>query len=199
MCHYRNVVSLIVSFLPSIIQISPSTNLMNMLEITDEGGSIWHLCPDDFSVYSNCDNINNNTYKAYIKKLESKKFLSICPEPSPCRVWLHHLSLLCSSRAYTVHILHEGFLSKRGRLNTAFRKRWFIMTSEMVLLYYSRSEHAGQSKFKGALNVLDVLDVVINENGKDFVIHTSSRDWVLRADSEKEALFWKKSIDLVVS
>mmetsp|Transcript_13311 Transcript_13311/g.21802 ORF Transcript_13311/g.21802 Transcript_13311/m.21802 type:complete len:1154 (-) Transcript_13311:142-3603(-) len=185
--------------LSTITKISPSTNLMNMLEITDEGGAIWHLCPEDVSIFSNCANISSNNYKLHIRKLESKKYVSIVPEPSPCRIWLHHLSLLCSSRAYTVHILHEGFISKRGRLNTAFRRRWFIMTSEMVLLYYSRSETAGQSKFKGALNILDVLDVVINENGKDFVIHTSSRDWVVKADTEKEALSWKQAIMVHIS
>ena len=170
---------------------------MNTIEITDESGALWHLCPDDFSPFANCSNMNSNNYKNYIQKVEKKGNICIEPEPSSCRSWLHHLSQLCSSRAYAVHIVHEGFLSKRGRLNTAFRKRWFIMTSELVLLYYSRSEYPGQSKFKGALNLLDVLEVVINENGKDFVIHTSSRDWVLRAESKKESESWKRAIDRI--
>jgi hypothetical protein len=179
------------------VQLSPSTNLMNTLEITDESGALWHLCPDDFSLFGNYTNMNSNNYKNFVQKVEKRDNISVEPGPSSCRSWLRHLSQLCSSRAYAVHIVHEGFLSKRGRVNTAFRKRWFIMTSELVLLYYSRSEQAGQSKFKGALNLLDVLDVVINENGKDFVIHTSTRDWVLRAESKKEALSWKQAIDRI--
>lgn len=170
---------------------------MNTIDLTDESGAVWHLCPDDVSMYSNCANLSSNNYKMHIKKLEREEAIEIIPEPSACKVWLHHLALLCSSRAYAVRILHEGFLSKRGRVNTAFRRRWFIMTSEMVLLYYSRSEYAGQSKFKGALNLLDVRDVVVHENGKDIAIHTSTRDWVLKAESEKEATAWQHVIERI--
>lgn len=180
-------------------QLAPSTNLMNTIEITDESGALWHLCPDDFSSFGNVSNINNRNFRNYLLKVEKSHSVSVEPGPSSCKKWLHFLSQLCSSRAYAVHILHEGFLSKRGRLNKAFRRRWFIMTSEMVLLYYSRSEQAGQSKFKGALNLMDVLEVVINEagDGKELIIRTSKRDWMLRAESKKEALTWKRAIDRI--
>ena len=179
----------------SALQLAPSVIWMNAIELTDESGAMWHLCPDDISCYNNCLSLNNQNYKNFVQKLEKKDGISIIPEPSSCRIWLRMLSQLCPSQVYVVHILHEGFLSKRGRLNTAFRRRWFIMTSECQLLYYSRSEIPGQSKFKGCLNLMSVSSVDIHENGKDFVVRTSARDWVLRADSRRESESWKFAID----
>jgi hypothetical protein len=34
-----------------------------------------------------------------------------------------------------VGIVYEGYLAKRGLLNTAFRRRWFILNSKHQVIY----------------------------------------------------------------
>jgi len=43
-----------------------------------------------------------------------------------------------------VRILQEGPLNKRGRFNTAFKRRWLVLTSQFKLLYFK--EDNGQNK-----------------------------------------------------
>lgn len=50
-----------------------------------------------------------------------------------CRQWLQLLSYQSPNTVYSVLICHEGYLSKRGRLNTAFKKRWFVLDSEQMV------------------------------------------------------------------
>lgn len=180
--------------LSSVIKLAPSARVLNTIEISDESGAIWLLYPDDLTLADNTLNINNSGYKQFLSKME-KSGACLEPNPSACKSWLYRLAWLSSARAYPVFIVHEGYLWKRGKLNTAFRKRWFTMTSELMLRYYSRNEGTGPSKLKGELNLMDVLDVTINSNGKDLVFHTSTRDWELKAESPREALSWKKVID----
>jgi hypothetical protein len=50
-----------------------------------------------------------------------------------CRKWLQLLADYSPRNVRVVVICHEGYLSKRGQLNTAFKKRWFVLDSEHMV------------------------------------------------------------------
>lgn len=85
------------------VQVLPSENYLNTIEIYDSGGCVWYLTPQGSYDYEST---------------------------SGAKYWLDLLSKHCSSSVQTVSICHEGYLGKRGQLNTSFKRRWFVLTSE---------------------------------------------------------------------
>ena len=46
--------------------------------------------------------------------------------------------------AFRPEVLYEGFLMKRGTVNTSFKKRWFVLTNTPRLYYYERDIFKGK-------------------------------------------------------
>lgn len=46
------------------------------------------------------------------------------------KYWLLELSRNCNSQATTERLIYKGQLSKRGKVNTAFKKRWFYLIAD---------------------------------------------------------------------
>lgn len=81
----------------------PSEAFLDMIELYDSSGCVWHLTPQ-----------GSYDHEA----------------TSGGRRWLELLANVFPSSVQTSLICHEGYLSKRGRFNTAFKRRWFVLTSE---------------------------------------------------------------------
>jgi hypothetical protein len=96
------------SFLPCALisclpQVVPSSTLLHIIEIHDVSGSIWFLHPGEVHP-------NQST--------------------SGAKFWLALIAHSCPSRVHTTLICHEGYLGKRGQLNTAYKRRWFVLDSD---------------------------------------------------------------------
>jgi hypothetical protein len=52
------------------------------------------------------------------------------------RRWLLTLSALCLPTTTVVTVVKAGYLQKRGRVNRAFKLRWFVLTTDLKLRYY---------------------------------------------------------------
>ena len=46
------------------------------------------------------------------------------------RAWLSELVTFCLPNAFSETILWTGVMSKRGKINTAFKKRWFVLLGD---------------------------------------------------------------------
>lgn len=57
-----------------------------------------------------------------------------------------------------VHILQEGFISKKGVFNTSFQKRWFILDSLGKFRYY----RVDTGQLKGEILLSDIIEVSCN-------------------------------------
>ncbi len=101
-----------------------------------------------------------------------------------CRTWMTLIHSLCPSSTVANLIYNEGYLSKRGRFNTAFKKRWFILDGDLMLRYFS--EDTGTCK--GFIDLKSITTV--GAQGKEITLHTADRIWNFQADSEEDAQFW---------
>jgi hypothetical protein len=81
----------------------PSASLLHTIEIHDSCDAVWYFRPGE--VHPN-------------------------QATSGAKYWLQLIAQHCSSRVHTALICHEGFLGKRGQLNTAYKRRWFVLDSE---------------------------------------------------------------------
>lgn len=107
--------------------------------------------------------------------------------------WLHHISMLQNFSRSVKIILKRGYLQKRGRLNTAFRWRWFELSSDLKLRYFK--DDNGRA-YKGVID-LSMLDASMEDQGVtrsdlEIVLNMRkiSRKWVLKGENEKEAEEW---------
>lgn len=107
--------------------------------------------------------------------------------------WLNTLSMLCPTTVASVNIIKRGFLQKRGRVNTAFKWRWFELSSDLQLRYY-KDDISGQFKGSIDLSLLDPTDdsSFVSYEDKELVInmHRINRIWVLKTEDEKLGGEW---------
>ncbi|WAR02586.1 SESQ1-like protein [Mya arenaria] len=88
----------------------------------------------------------------------------------------------------------EGFLLKKGVLHKAFQRRWFILKGNLLFYYEKRAD-------KDPLGVLVLEGCTVElsdlEDGFMFMLHfpgTSSRTYVLAADSQEDMEGWMKAL-----
>ena len=55
--------------------------------------------------------------------------------------------------------IHSGYLLKRGQLNRAWRKRWFVLLSNRKLLWYSKEEDTMSGSIKSAIKEVDLSTI----------------------------------------
>ena len=90
---------------------------------------------------------------------------------------------------------HEGWLCKRGQLNSAFRARWFVLEGDVL------SYHTGpQAKAKGSILLTAAAQVEASgQHARQFhVLAASGRRYVLEAPSEEAAHGWLRTLQSVV-
>lgn len=92
----------------------------------------------------------------------------------------------------------EGFLMKRGFVNTAFQRRWFVLHSCYLFFYryYPNRDLRGYINCQGATVSVDAKYSDVNPFS--FVLHTphdaDHAKWVLQAASESEMQSWIAAI-----
>merc|ERR1711918_306666 len=88
----------------------------------------------------------------------------------------------------------QGFLMKRGFINTSFQSRWFILSSDMKLRYYKFEN--GQCQ--GSIDVATVSNIQYTDEGTDtlFSLLGMHRTWTLQAQTMNEKSTW---IDVIVT
>ena len=94
--------------------------------------------------------------------------------------------------------LELGFLEKRGYWATAYKARWFVLNKNSELEYYDgplEKESKGAIPLKGSTiqnggNIESRLDADFQDKNKCVVIKAASREFRLRAESEKAVEHW---------
>ena len=89
--------------------------------------------------------------------------------------------------------LKQGFLSKRGRFNTDWKRRYFVLTKS-CLIYYS-SDQCDDAHKKGEIPLPSGTKMLITaEADKRYAsrieIHSPSRTWLLAAPDEHQTRLW---------
>ena len=118
--------------------------------------------------------------------------------------------------APVVRILASGYLSKKGVINTMYKRRWFVVTSSNELRYY-RDENG---TLKGFVQLSDVDAILMltgkpwtaeeafkgkaisksganADNWKVIVLRTADRPWWLQADTVEDAVLWVELLSTV--
>jgi len=94
-------------------------------------------------------------------------------------------------------VLVQGFLYKRGKLNTSWKKRWVVLRRTGKLEYYRpRDDPLRGGKPRGVILLHDLLDVfacataIVSMAPNRFDIATSDRQWHFRAESREALVRW---------
>lgn len=115
------------------------------------------------------------------------------------------MSISSRSHRFSTSVFHEdkgqkvldGYLSKKGSLNTAYKSRWFVLYSNNTLSYYQDPTATYESPL-GEISLYNVTQ--IKEEGTNmFQLVTSKRTFVLKCDSPEQLEQWLKKIKLRVS
>lgn len=86
----------------------------------------------------------------------------------------------------------SGWLWKRGKINTAFRRRYFLLQGSE--LFYFRNQTDSQPR--GVIKLANFrLDRAEDEAPYSFRINTRDRVWTIRAEKEEELEAWMEAID----
>ena len=89
---------------------------------------------------------------------------------------------------------HVGMMEKRGKHNTAYKHRYFILKSQM-LYYFKSAAFMDMQKPLGEIKLRKTVKAARHATSKrEFTITTPSRTWHLRCMSSGEAQeWWRKS------
>lgn len=102
----------------------------------------------------------------------------------------HLIALACGDTP----IDKEGYLQKRGEVNKAFQRRWFVLKGN-ILFYFDKK---GDREPNGVIILEGVLlEIVDDESAFTFELvfpGHASRTYVLTADSQDEMESWMKAI-----
>lgn len=89
--------------------IAPSERFLQAIDLQDKTDCVWQISPEGLDAED--------------------------AREAPRR-WLLTMSALSLPSTKVVHVLRAGYLQKRGRVNRAFRLRWFVLCSDLKLRYY---------------------------------------------------------------
>lgn len=103
--------------------------------------------------------------------------------------WLQHISMLRNFDRCVKIILKRGYLQKRGRLNTAFRWRWFELSSDLKLRYFK--DDASRA-YKGVIDLSMVDGQGVSRSDLELILNMRkiNRTWILKGENEREAEEW---------
>ena len=104
-----------------------------------------------------------------------------------------HLLAFLDSDAQTVR---ESYLYKRGELNRAFQKRWFVLKGNLLFYYEKKTDTEPIGVIiLDSYKVENSYDADVGMCAFDIVFRGSgSRVYTLAADSREEMKLWKKDI-----
>lgn len=88
-----------------------------------------------------------------------------------------------------------GYLEKQGHHNKKYKVRWFQITKTGKIAHLRYFGKQSDTSPKGAIVLDRHISVEYAGKGNDFIVHTSKRDYNLRAAHEKEAQAWVASLN----
>jgi len=100
--------------LHSVRRIAPSEQCLHSIDVQDQTSCVWQISPEGIDA----DDTREGS-----------------------RRWINTLAALCLPSTSIVHIIKSGYLQKRGRVNKAFKLRWFVLCSDLRLHYYKEDQH----------------------------------------------------------
>jgi len=98
------------------------------------------------------------------------------------------------NRAHShVPVQRAGFLTKRGKVRKTWKRRWFVLSREQKLYYYTSQTSKSP---QGMINLHEATILDFTNSGKEngFEINTPGRVWYLHADDPYEKDLWIKEI-----
>lgn len=108
-----------------------------------------------------------------------------------------NLASLESRHLGLLRIVKTGYMEKRGKINTAFQKRWFILHDDKRLEYYTDNK----GELRGCISLLNAQASPLDKKHKDyspdersFAIVTPDRQFVLRTPSGQDSADWQNAI-----
>jgi len=91
-------------------------------------------------------------------------------------------------------VLKAGWLEKRGKINTAYKSRWIVLTPEHLAYH--------KEKFQPPRGVIPLKNAKLAPNDKDgpesFQIQSESRVFYIRCSDRAVAEEWKAAISRVI-
>lgn len=109
--------------LHEVRRIAPTEQFLHSIDLQDRTHCTWQISPEGIDA--------DDTREA-------------------TRRWLLTMSALCLPSTQVVHVLKSGYLRKRGRVNRAFKLRWFVLCSDLKLRYYKDDL---QGIYKGTIDL----------------------------------------------
>jgi uncharacterized membrane protein YgcG len=172
-----------VTMLPSarislrdVHKISPTVKYLHCLDLEDRAGCIWQIAPEGLDA----DDVRGAAQR-----------------------WLIALSAVTSpTTTEVVHVVKCGYLSKRGQLNTALKRRWFVLCTDYSLRYYKDDLLGGH---KGVIDLATVgkvqdstaaaissLSGEVVRFDRDLVVrvHANTRQYAIQAEDAAAAEAW---------
>ena len=119
--------------------------------------------------------------------------------------WIDQINVAAEEKQCSLQVRKEneksirnGYLSKRGFFNSAFKRRYFLLTNQH--LYYYTDDHTSVgATLKGKID-LEVIEGIEDNAGSEhcFSIHTPFRVYCLKATNEGSKREWIKDISKAV-
>ncbi|KAI5700432.1 hypothetical protein M8J77_010201 [Diaphorina citri] len=102
---------------------------------------------------------------------------------------------LCSFATSTTPVDKEGFLTKRGEINKAAQKRWFVLKGNLLFYFEKRNdkEPVGVIILEGC--TIELADHVEDAFSFKIMFHgPGNRSYILGAESQESMEQWMKSL-----
>jgi tetratricopeptide (TPR) repeat protein len=112
-------------------------------------------------------------------------------------------STVAHSQVVVSGISHEGWLYKAGEINTRFKKRWFVLRSE-ILYYFKGRPEAKDDVYSGVQGSIPITKYMIQRvPSPDFAFELlphvpGGRAYLLHASSDEERTRWIDEITMEV-
>lgn len=105
------------------------------------------------------------------------------------------------SRSGDIHLVRSGWMAKKGVVNLAYRKRWFVLTTKTLLYFETEPSETENDKPKGEIELASVtkVDVKSNKERERLNIYTPTRTYRLRCDTPAESEAWIAAISGAVT
>eukprot|EP01084_Bolivina_argentea_P247388 413882_1 len=91
----------------------------------------------------------------------------------------------------------DGYMHKKGRLNTTYQKRWFVLYSNNSLAYFQDSSSA-QATPLGEISLYSVTNIKEEQNNT-FNLITSKRTFTLKCNTKSDYNAWLNKIKLIIA
>jgi len=180
-------------------------------KISLKPGNVWSVRSKDKGLH--CFELSSRSAGAPLWQFIPAGMVAAENKGCAAQKWIDSLWPFCCSATIggdpvpnSVRILLCGHLSKRGEVNTSYKRRWFVYTTDGKISYYQ------DTAWRGSISLDDLESVCFSSSdaskGKrvasgagdadsaklcaltEFVINTSKRIFYLMADSPEDASRW---------